>query len=112
MTSSQSSKQQQCNRQGHAETIEHLFALTATARFQANHIEQPSLRDLIRGSNAFPVTMHSPFHETKQWRVGGSGGVLNLMRIIDDALLVCSDNHDQASDGTESCCNSPEQFDQ
>ena len=111
MTSSQSSKQhqRQRSRQGHAESIDDLFSLTATARFQSNHIEQPSLRDVIfRGSSAFPLTTYPPFHETNRSHVnygGGSGNLVNLMRALDDALLVCSDNFDQIADQPRSYCD-------
>ena len=97
MTSSQSSKQQQqINRHGHTESIDHIFALTASARFHTNHIDQPSLCDLIlRGSIAFPVTTYPPFRETNQNRFDGGydgGSLLSLMRVLDDALHLCSDN--------------------
>ena len=101
MTSFQSSKQQQQHsRQGPTESIDHLFASTTTARFQANHRDQLSLRDMIlRGNSAFPLITYPHFHETNRCQVNGgigSGGNLsNLIRVLDDALLVSSDNYDQ-----------------
>ena len=117
MNSSQACKQQQqCTRQGHTESSGNLFALTATARFQANTIDQPSLRDmLLRGNSVFTLITPPPFRNINQYRVvdnGGGGDLLNLMRVLDDALLVCTEPIDLGSNGPEPCTTSEPQLDQ
>lgn len=104
MLPSQLPKQQLSDRRGRTESIEHQFVVASTARFQANHIDQPSLNDLIlRGSttgssHVVPTTTLPSFREIDQF----GSGLLNLMSILDDALRVCMESVDQESDGPQS----------
>jgi hypothetical protein len=120
MTSAPSSMQlNQCNRRDEADTSrDQLLALTATARFRTNHIDQPSLRDmLLRGSIMFPMTTDSSSHDANLCRIGtgsdvddGRGNLMSLMRVIDSALLICSDNEEEAL--PVSCCDPLQPLDQ
>ena len=128
MNSSQASKQPQ---QPHhhprsSESRDRLFGLTANARFQAQQIEQPTLRDmLLHGNYVFSVTTEFPNYDSIPFQVnsttgsdtpaaavGGSGNLLNLMRVLDEALLISSEIHHHSDDQAPPCRNPKHILDQ
>ena len=101
MSPSHAAKQEQCNYQAQTESNDGRFELIAMARFQANHIDQPSLNDLIkRGRSEFHATNFPLFREVE--RRPFDGGLLNLTNILDDALSVHPDELHPQLDGPQS----------
>lgn len=100
MPSSQPSMQPTCNRQGGlTESSDSEWALNVASRFQLNRIDQPSLNDLFLRTT-MPLLMNaSPPLGASQSLLASSSddGLLNLRRILDEALEVCTDVRAQES---------------
>jgi hypothetical protein len=91
MSPPQSSKQQTFSQHDHATSLTNQALMAGTAQFETDHIDQPSLHDLLSRSHTYHagqglhLRRHDPYHRSDNVIM------MSLVDVLDEALQVTVD---------------------